>query len=113
MFHWDDELERQVNLYLARKRREESHLEKLLQEKEMQVYQMGVLVESLKREKQVLEDRCQILALGQIFPAQELRQMRDLLEEAWLELALLASPRAGALSQLIRRLERLLEESPR
>ncbi|WP_253718991.1 hypothetical protein [Thermus scotoductus] len=54
------------------------------------------------------------MALGTVFPGRELEEVKKILEEAWLELVLVASPKAEGLSRIIGLLERyLLGRSPR
>ncbi|WP_038056456.1 hypothetical protein [Thermus amyloliquefaciens] len=105
MLHWDDELERAILREQARRRLEESHLKERLQRTQAELWELRQRVEHLAQEKRELLDRCQALALGKVFPERELGEVKRILEEAWLELVLAASPKAEELSQLIRRLE--------
>ncbi|WP_253704869.1 hypothetical protein [Thermus scotoductus] len=68
---------------------------------------------SLHDQKELWE-RSQAVALGTVFPGRELEEVKKILEEAWLELVLVASPKAEGLSRIIGLLERyLLGRSPR
>ncbi|AEV16490.1 hypothetical protein TCCBUS3UF1_14490 [Thermus sp. CCB_US3_UF1] len=114
MLHWDDELERRIQQELARKHWEESPLRARLRELELEVFHLRQQLGYLKKENQELRDQLQALLVGQAFPKEAWAEVKGTLEEAWLELVLMASPRAEALSGIIRRLERfLLDQNPR
>ncbi|WP_243027333.1 hypothetical protein [Thermus albus] len=105
--HWDD-LERLVSREQARKRWEEGPLHDRIQKLEAQLFEARMTIRHLLEDKRELRDRCQALALGQVYPVEELGEVKRILEEAWLELVLVASPKAEALSTVIQRLERHL-----
>ncbi|WP_428721484.1 hypothetical protein [Thermus sp.] len=50
--------------------------------------------------------------LGRAWDPERLSELRQVLEEAWLELVLHASPQAERLEALIQRVERLLAQTP-
>lgn len=112
--HWDD-WERLISRELERKRREEEPLHDRINQLEVQLFNAHMTIRHLHEEKGELSDRCQAVALGRVFPAEELKELKRILEEAWLDLVLAASPKAEALSSVIRRLERYLldHQNPR
>lgn len=80
----------------------------------MELYRLRLRLDQLARENQELRERCQALALDHALLGLEVGEVKRVLEEAWLELALHASPKAEALSSLIRLIERHLgDRNPR
>lgn len=114
MLAWDDGLEGQIRGALASWRLREEHLTRLLHEREVELYRLRLRLEQLVQENQELRERCQALVLDRALPVAEMGEIKQVLEEAWLELVLHASPKAEALSSLIRLMERHLgDRNPR
>lgn len=112
--HWDDELEKRILREMERKRQEEKPLHDRINQLESAPYDAQIKNRHLWEEKRECLERAQAVALGRVFPGSELRALKKTLEEAWLELVLVASPQAEALSQIIRLLERYFpDQNPR
>ena len=112
--HWDDEWERWFLQQAQRRRQEEKPLHDRINQLEAALYDAQQTLRHLQAEKQECYERTQAVAIGQVFPGPELLALKKTLEEAWLELVLVASPKAEALSELIRVLERYFpDQNPR
>ncbi|MFN4231895.1 hypothetical protein [Thermus sp.] len=104
--HWDDELDKLIRRERERKRWEEKPLHDRITQLEAALFDAQKEIRHLWKEKWECYERTQAVALGQVFPGPELAALKKVLEEAWLELVLVASPKAQALSQIIQLLER-------
>ncbi len=111
MLHWDDELERRM-APLAAKREEENRKIAELREKldraSSEILRLRYYLQRLEEENRRLAQEVRAALLGRAWDPARLSEVRQILEEAWLELVLHASPQASRLEALIRGLERLL-----
>ncbi len=110
----DDEWEGWFLRQTQRRRQEEKPVHDRINQLEAALYDAQQTLRHLQAERQECYGRTQAVAIGQVFPGPELLALTKTLEEAWLELVLVASPKAEALSELIRVLERYFpDQNPR
>lgn len=114
MLHWDDELDRRIQLEKEGRRLLEAPFRKRILELEAQVVDLRFRLQQLEEEKRILYWEKRELALKQTFPGPLLEEVKRILEEAWLDLTLMGSPQAPKVEGLIRHLERILNgQNPR
>ena len=116
MLHWDDELERRMAPLRAKveaENRKIAELQSKLVHAEMEAPRLGWCLKRMEEENRRLQEMLRA-ALGQAWGGEGLDEVRGILEQAWLELVLIASPKAEPLGALIRSLEALkVWQSPR
>lgn len=117
MLHWDEELERRM-APLRAKREEENRriaeLEAKLDQASFEILRLRHYLKRAEEENRRLVQEAKAALLGRAWDPARLSEVRQILEEAWLELVLHASPQASRLEALIRGLERLLaDQTPR
>jgi len=116
MLHWDDELERRMAPLRAKveaENRKIAELQSKLVHAEMEALRLGCYLGRMEEENRRLQEMLRA-ALGQAWGGEGLDEVRGILEQAWLELVLIASPKAEPLGALIRSLEALkVWQSPR
>jgi hypothetical protein len=117
MLHWDDELERRMAPLRAKveaENRKIAELQSKLVHAEMEALCLGWYLRRMEEENRRLQEMLQAAALGQAWGGEGLSEVKRVLEEAWLELVLQASPKAEPLGALIRAVEDLMAwQSPR
>jgi|GEM_PF-1019151 len=117
MLHWDDELERRMAPLRAKaeaENRKIAELQSKLVQAEMEVLRRNWYLKRMEEENRRLQEMLKAAALGQAWGGEGLEEVKRVLEEAWLELVLMASPKAEPLGALIRALEALMAwQSPR
>ena len=117
MLHWDDELERRMAPLRAKveaENRKIAELQSKLFHAEMEALRLGWYLKRMEEENRRLQEMLQAAALGQAWGGEGLDKVKEILEQAWLELVLIASPKAEPLGALIRSLEALkVWQSPR
>jgi hypothetical protein len=117
MLHWDDELERRMAPLRAKveaENRKIAELQSKLVHAEMEALRLGWYLKRMEEENRRLQGMLQAAALGQARGGEGLDEVKEILEQAWLELVLIASPKAEPLGALIRSLEALkVWQSPR
>ncbi len=114
MLHWDDELDRRIQLEKEGRRLREEPLRKRILELETEIVKLRFHLQQLEEEKRILYWEKRELALKQAFPGPLLEEVKRTLEEAWLDLTLMGSPQAPKVEELIRHLERILNgQNPR
>jgi predicted transcriptional regulator len=116
MLHWDDELERRMAPLRAKveaENRKIAELQSKLVHAEMEALRLGWYLKRMEEENRRLQERLRA-ALGQAWGGEGLDEVKGILEQAWLEPVLIASPKAEPLGALIRSLEALkVWQSPR
>jgi predicted nuclease with TOPRIM domain len=116
MLHWDDELERRMAPLRAKveaENRKIAELQSKLFHAEMEALRLGWYLRRMEEENRRLQEMLRA-ALGQAWGGEGLDEVKEILEQAWLELVLIASPKAEPLGALIRSLEALkVWQSPR
>ena len=116
MLHWDDELERRMAPLRAKveaENRKIAELQGKLFHAEMEALRLGWYLRRMEEENRRLQEMLRA-ALGQAWGGEGLDEVKEILEQAWLELVLIASPKAEPLGALIRSLEALkVWQSPR
>ena len=116
MLHRDDELERRMAPLRAKVEAENRNIAELqskLFHAEMEALPLGWYLRRMEEENRRLQGMLRA-ALGQAWGGEGLDEVKEILEQAWLELVLIASPKAEPLGALIRSLEALkVWQSPR
>lgn len=105
MLRWDDELDRRIQQERAWREGVERSLREELDRLALENARLGYYLQTAERRLKALQAERDALAMGALFPQEDLGAVRRVLEEAWLELALLGSPAAEGLARLIQRLE--------
>ncbi|WP_022798791.1 hypothetical protein [Thermus islandicus] len=112
MLHWDEELERRLAPLRAKREEENRRIAELEERLHQASFELQLLRRYLRQaeeENRRLRVQVGAMALG----GAGLAEVKGILEEAWLELVLHASPQAERLGALIQAVERLLAETPR
>jgi hypothetical protein len=90
-----------------------AELQSKLVHAEMEALRLGWYLKRMEEENRRLQERLRA-ALGRAWGGEGLDEVKEILEQAWLELVLIASPKAEPLGALIRSLEALkVWQSPR
>ncbi|MGC8968263.1 MAG: hypothetical protein ACP5JV_08115 [Thermus sp.] len=101
---------------MAKREREErrlAELEEKLNQASFEVLRLRHYLQRAEEENRRLAQEVRAALLGRAWDPERLSELRQVLEEAWLELVLHASPQASKLEALIQGLERLLAGTPR
>uniref|UniRef100_A0A7C2BYV4 Uncharacterized protein n=1 Tax=Thermus islandicus TaxID=540988 RepID=A0A7C2BYV4_9DEIN len=115
MLHWDEELERRLAPLRAKREaeaRKVAELEERLRQASFEVLLLRRYLRQAEEENRRLRERAGAAALGRAWGGAGLAEVKRVLEAAWLELVLHASPQAERLGALIQAVERLLAETP-
>lgn len=116
MLHWDEELERRLAPLRAKREEENRRIAELEERLHQASFELQLLRRYLRQaeeENRRLRVQVGAMALGRAWGGAGLAEVKGILEEAWLELVLHASPQAERLGALIQAVERLLAETPR
>ncbi|WP_018111615.1 hypothetical protein [Thermus igniterrae] len=106
MLRWDDELDRRIQQERAWREEITRPLREQVDRLALENARLGYYLQTAQERLKALQAERDALAAGALFPQKDLEEVRKVLEEAWLELALMASPVAEGLARLIQRLER-------
>ncbi len=117
MLHWDDELERRMAPIRAKveaENRKIAELQSKLVHAEMEALRLGWYLRRMEEENRRLQEMIQAAVMDQAWGGEGLDEVKGIMEQAWLELVLIALPQGRALGALIRSLEALkVWQSPR